>query len=113
MDKQKIKQLIQQRLEEISDINAQSDIGQKTVVLDQTRVGRLSRMDAMQAQEMNKEAQRRRDSEMQRLTQASSRVDDDDYGECEECAKAISIGRLELDPAALLCINCAQKLETQ
>ncbi len=81
------------------------------MVLDQTRVGRLSRMDAMQAQEMNKEGQRRRDLEMRRLIEALKRVDDEDYGECEQCGEQISEGRMQLDPAAEYCIICASKLE--
>ena len=36
------------------------DEAEQTVELDQTRVGRLSRMDAMQAQAMSKETGRRR-----------------------------------------------------
>ncbi|MFT5275039.1 MAG: DnaK suppressor protein [Saprospiraceae bacterium] len=111
MNKKKLKELIEQRLEEIREINAQAERGQQTVVLDQSRVGRLSRMDAMQAQEMNKEGQRRRDLEKQRLEEALIRIDEADYGECEECGNWISEGRLSVDPAAAHCIGCASKLE--
>ena len=50
------------------------------VELDQTRVGRLSRMDALQAQQMAKALNRRRHAERGRIAAALKRMDDGEYG---------------------------------
>ena len=80
----------------------------KPVELDQARVGRLSRMDALQGQAMSQEARRRRELELVRISGALKRLEHDEYGECLTCGDEIAIGRLEIDPAAILCIRCAE-----
>ena len=84
---------------------------EQTVELDQSRVGRLSRMDAMQAQAMSKETGRRRRLQLRRIDAALKRLDEGSYGECLECGDEIHHGRLEFDPAVTLCIDCASLLE--
>lgn len=79
----------------------------KPVELDQTKVGRLSRMDAMQVQAMAAEADRRRAVEIQRIDAALKRLDEGEYGYCTACGEEISVKRLASDPAAPLCIACA------
>ncbi len=80
------------------------------VELDQTRVGRLSRMDALQGQAMAQEQQRRREAEILRIGAALKRIDDGDYGWCLKCGDAVARARLESDPAAPLCVDCAGQL---
>jgi len=80
-----------------------------TVELDQTRVGRLSRMDALQGQAMAQETERRRRVELQRIDAALERLDTDEYGYCLTCGEEISVKRLELDPAVTVCIDCAMR----
>ena len=70
------------------------------VVLDQTSVGRLSRMDAMQAQAMAQETERRRRVEIQKIEAALKRMDEGEYGYCIKTGEEIPLQRLELDPAA-------------
>ncbi len=70
------------------------------VALDQARVGRLSRMEA-----------RRRGQERVRIENALRRIDDGDYGECENCGNDIAEGRLRIDPSAQLCVGCAAERE--
>ena len=88
------------------------DQAEQTVELDQTRVGRLSRMDAMQAQAMSVETGRRRRQKLLQIDAALARIEDDEFGWCQECGDAIAPGRLEADPTALLCIACAEKSES-
>ena len=78
------------------------------VELDQTLVGRLSRMDAMQQQEMALAARRRREMLIQQIEQALKRVDAGDYGYCAICDEAIAEKRLEANPVILTCVSCAQ-----
>ena len=87
------------------------DQAEQTVELDQTRVGRLSRMDAMQAQAMSKETGRRRRQKLLQIDAALKRIEQDDYGNCQECGEDIAPARLEVDPTALLCITCASAKE--
>ena len=79
------------------------------VELDQTRVGRLSRMDALQGQAMSQERERRRKLQLQNIASALRRIDRDDYGYCDECGEEIAFKRLQFDPAATLCFNCANE----
>ena len=87
------------------------DQAEQTVELDQTRVGRLSRMDAMQAQAMSKETGRRRRQKLLQIDAALKRIEEDDYGYCQDCGEDIAPARLEVDPTALLCITCASAKE--
>ena len=78
-----------------------------TVTLDQQAVGRLSRIDAMQGQQMALAQARRREAELKRIEATLARLDDEEFGYCSECGDAIAIRRLELDPTAQTCIDCA------
>jgi DnaK suppressor protein len=78
------------------------------VELDQSKVGRLSRMDALQGQAMSQEAQRRRVVELQKIQAALRRIEDDEYGYCLKCGEFIGLGRLRIDPAAPCCVQCAE-----
>ena len=79
------------------------------VELDQTKVGRLSRMDAMQAQAMAQASVQRREMMLRQIDAALKRIDDDEYGYCRDCGEPIDPRRLEVDPTALLCIACASR----
>ena len=97
--------------EELLRAQETGDEAEQTVELDQTRVGRLSRMDALQAQAMSKETGRRRRLKLLQIEAALRRIEDDDYGNCQECGDQIAAARLGVDPAVLLCINCASAKE--
>ena len=84
---------------------------EEVVELDQTRVGRLSRMDAMQAQAMSLETGRRRRMHILAINTAVARIESGDYGYCYDCGELINPKRLEADPTARLCISCAEAQE--
>ncbi|MFO7604563.1 MAG: TraR/DksA C4-type zinc finger protein [Gammaproteobacteria bacterium] len=79
-----------------------------TVVLDQSSVGRLSRMDAMQQQAMAQTTQQRAEQSLRRIEAALRRCEEGSYGDCQDCAEPIDPRRLELDPATTVCIRCAE-----
>lgn len=83
-----------------------------TVELDQTRQGRLSRMDALQGQAMSIAANNRRSQELLNIEKALQRIEDGSYGYCQRCDNEIAIKRLEFDMTVRYCINCAEQLET-
>lgn len=110
-DSNHYRQLIERRITALEKSVGRDDKSMQDVELDQTRVGRLSRMDAMQMQQMELELERRQLRELQGLRTALARVDDDGFGECLECGDDINPKRLEIDLTATLCIKCAEKRE--
>ena len=93
------------------DLSSVADIGDESssvVELDQSRVGRLSRMDAMQLQAMSKEVKQRREITLQKIEQSLKRIDNNEYGICVKCGEEISEQRLKADPSTPICIICAQ-----
>lgn len=102
-----LKALLRERQAELKALDEEATGWSDTVELDQQSVGRLSRMDAMQQQEMARAEARRRISDLARIDIALKRVDEDEYGWCAECGEPIAYKRLEIDPAAALCIGCA------
>jgi DnaK suppressor protein len=98
-----------------AELEAAAETGKESaavVELDQSKVGRLSRMDAMQAQAMAKAAERRREETLRRIEAALKRIDNDEYGYCARCDEPINPKRLEFDPTATLCIDCASQAES-
>ena len=98
--------------EELTSIEETSDAAAEPVKLDQTRVGRLSRMDAMQAQAMSIDAKRRREQMLRKVAAALARIDSDDYGYCVDCDEPIDPRRLQADPTVTTCITCAGRRES-
>jgi len=70
-------------------------------------IGRLSRLDSMQMQQISRNAQRRQQSELYRLKEALVRIDRGHYGKCQLCGRDIGEPRLEIQPDAAFCIGCA------
>ncbi|MDZ4184874.1 MAG: TraR/DksA C4-type zinc finger protein [Desulfuromonadales bacterium] len=103
------KQLLEERLAAIQTGRAAQQKEGAPVPLDQSCVGRLSRMDAMQQQAMAQATGQRTEIEAQRLRAALSRWHSGEYGYCVQCDEEIAEGRLRSDPGNLLCIDCARK----
>jgi DnaK suppressor protein len=101
-------ELLLKRQAELKALSEAGSEASKPVELDQARVGRLSRMDALQGQAMSQEATRRRELALVRIAKALKRLELGEYGECLNCGEEIATGRLEVDPAATLCIRCAE-----
>jgi DnaK suppressor protein len=109
IDLKYFKKRLEQRFNEITG-------GQETVrplELDHSRVGRLSRMEAMQQQAMTQAAARLTAIEEQRIRTALKRMASGDYGYCMRCDEEIAEGRLRVDPSALNCIACARRDENR
>ncbi len=93
-----------------ADLLRQDERGQdsqRIVELDQQSVGRLSRMDAMQQQEMAKATQARRNLMKPRIEAALARIDEGEFGYCLTCGDDIALKRLEIDPTIPTCLSCA------
>lgn len=83
----------------------------KPVSLDQNKVGRLSRMDAMQQQAMQQAGQDAIKKRLVDVSHALQALESGDYGYCERCGNEISEERLRVRPEARFCVSCQQVQE--
>ena len=97
---------LRKELEQLSD--SSSDAAD-TVTLDQSKVGRLSRMDAMQAQQMAQETTRRRKLQLQKIEGALRRMESGEYGYCFKCGDEIGEVRLNMNPTSTRCMVCMEQ----
>ena len=105
--------LLVKNRQELLEVSTANNNATETVELDQTRQGRLSRMDALQGQQMSIASVNRRRQELKNIELALKRIDNGEYGFCECCGNEIAEKRLEINPALTYCIHCAEKLESK
>ena len=110
-DLQRFKSALQKLRAELLTVGETSQQAEEVVELDQTRVGRLSRMDAMQAQAMSLETGRRRRQQILDIDASLERISVGGFGDCFECGELINPRRLAAEPTATLCIQCAEARE--
>ena len=101
-----------ERREEILAALEAADEAAKPVELDQSRIGRLSRLDEISGQQMALAMQRREKAEIGRIDAAMKRIEFGDFGYCVSCDGDIAVARLEANPAVPTCIDCAAKAES-
>ena len=100
------KTLIEERLEELREEDELGKGSRQIVELDQQSVGRLSRMDALQFQAMANAQKRRRHAMRDALQAALKRIDEDEFGFCDDCGDEIGQSRLMANPIITKCISC-------
>jgi len=93
---------------ELEALNDDASNSRETVELDQSRVGRLSRMDALQGQAMNNAIAARRNNKLLAIEAALKRLQEEEFGYCVKCGGEIALKRLELDPTVALCLDCSK-----
>ena len=87
---QNLVERLKERQSDLKRLDAGSVEARSPVELDQSRQGRLSRMDALQSQAMAMETARRRQMELQKIEAALGRLQDGDYGYCVSCGEPIA-----------------------
>jgi DnaK suppressor protein len=111
MDAEKI-EAFRQRLHsmkaELRALEQESREAMQPVELDQTSVGRLSRVDAMQGQQLALEVARRRQLRLLAIEGALRRIEVGEFGRCAACGEDIGVERLAVDPAVTRCVRCAE-----
>ena len=80
--------------------------GARPVELDQSAVGRLSRIDSMQQQAMANAARRNLQVRLNQCRAALAAYERGEYGACRECEEPIGYRRLSAKPESPLCLNC-------
>ncbi|MCB9679732.1 MAG: TraR/DksA C4-type zinc finger protein [Alphaproteobacteria bacterium] len=82
-----------------------------TVELDQAAVGRISRVDALQQQQMADAQKRRNELRLKQVAVALQGFEDDEYGACKVCGEPIGYRRLKARPESPACVACMSELE--
>ncbi len=101
-----LEELIAEELERVRD-ESESTGKEREAISPDVSIGRLSRLDSMQMQEVAKEAQRRREERIAFLEMALEKIDKGTYGCCEGCGEDIAFERLKTTPEATRCSSCA------
>jgi len=78
----------------------------RPVELDQTAVGRLSRIDSLQNQGLTRNLRVREQTKLAQLIEARERVEAGSYGVCTGCGSQIPFERLFVFPEAPECGSC-------
>lgn len=79
----------------------------RPVKLDQTAVGRLSRIDSLQNQGLTRNLQEREQAKLGQMVTALQRLEEGTYGVCIECGSEIPFERLLVFPETPTCTPCS------
>lgn len=77
------------------------------VTLDQSTIGRLSRIDALQNQGLTENLQERERVKLALITAALRRIEEGTFGRCNACGEPIEYERLLVFPETQTCSGCA------
>jgi DnaK suppressor protein len=97
---------LEERRDELAALIAQGRLTDQPVSPDKA-IGRLTRQDALQQQQMSAELNRRHEQELNRVQSAIQAIDAGTYGMCQRCGKPIAAARLNAMPYASQCVECA------
>jgi len=76
-----------------------------------TPIGRLSRMDAMQQQEMTRTSRSTLDTKRLQIEASLEAYRKGEYGHCRSCEEPIGYRRLKARPEAPFCLSCQDDRE--
>ena len=105
-DRKKIEKALNEEIAKIEKELPQLQQSSQPVAPDDS-IGRLTRMEAMQAANMSKAALDKSMNRLSRLKGALARIDQESFGICTECEEIIPVGRLLLMPESQTCVNCS------
>ena len=75
-------------------------------------IGRLTRMDAIQQQQMTKASRRTCERKLRQVRAALDMLGKDEYGFCRSCDEPIGYQRLKARPEAPFCLSCQDARES-
>lgn len=73
-------------------------------------IGRLTRQEALQSQQIALEVRRRAQQQLQRIEHALELIRQNRYGCCARCGEIIGKERLDFAPDTFLCVPCIDGL---
>lgn len=98
--------ILQESLKEIEEYLKKTEESAEAVSPDKS-LGRLSRMEAIQDQQLILEARRRKKMQKIAVQSALQRIDNGQFGNCIFCGKPIAPERLEVAPESTTCVVCS------
>jgi DnaK suppressor protein len=96
--------------EELTALLASTREGTRPVGLDEP-IGRLTRMDAIQQQNMSAATRRQTDLRLRQVAQALGLVERGEYGLCRRCEDPIGYARLFARPESPYCLACQDEID--
>jgi DnaK suppressor protein len=97
---------LERQLKKLQRSMRTTDRALKPVQLDQSSVGRLSRIDTLQTQGLTAGLQAREQAKLAQINEALARLDAGTYGSCVVCGSPITFERLQVFPEAPNCAAC-------
>ena len=102
---------LEQMRDKLQDQIEQSGQSTEVVNLDQALIGRVSRADAIQQQNVAISTRNNATIRLRKVQLALNTIDTNSYGYCKRCDETIGYPRLEAQPEANFCINCQDKAD--
>ena len=102
---------LEERKSAVEDQLQQIESSTEPVALDQQSVGRVSRIDAIQQQQMAVANKTQATQQLQRIESALKRIEEGLFGYCLQCGESITVPRLQVQPEATLCLACQSERE--
>ncbi|MEQ8329316.1 MAG: hypothetical protein RH859_02510 [Longimicrobiales bacterium] len=103
---EELRSVLERQLGRLEKSMKLSDEASRPVELDQTAVGRLSRMDSLQNQSMARNLAEREQVRLALIVGALRRIDAGTYGGCSECEGPVPFERLLIFPETATCQGC-------
>ncbi len=108
----KFKKRLQSTQTEIEVLLGRTTVESKPVDLD-LPIGRLSRADAIQMQNMAELNRRQLEVKLKQVEGALAAVENGSYGSCRSCNGEINPARLDARPETPFCIDCQEAFEQE
>ena len=106
MDKNKIKNIIEDKIKDLAlEIDELRQIAKP--IEPENAIGRISRMDAINNKSINDRMLRNSLQKLKNLKTGLKRLENIDFGICIQCKREININRLLLIPETLKCVKCS------
>jgi DnaK suppressor protein len=105
------RELLESRQRELQQLLVNDADTTRPVTLDQQSVGRVSRIDAIQQQQMALANHQQSKALLSQIDVALRRIDAGEFGDCLHCGETIAAARLQVQPWASLCIACQSAAE--
>ncbi len=114
LNNSQISELVEQLISRKAELSlqlSQSEENAEPVTLDQQSVGRVSRIDAIQQQQMAVANRGQSALMLKQVCAALRRVESSKFGFCLQCGEPIGFARLEAQPHTPNCLECQSALE--
>ena len=107
-----MRERLQSRAAELRDTIARIE-GTTAPVSPNNAIGRLTRLDAMQATSMRRATARDHDLELRHAVRALEAMAAGEYGVCHRCKEDLTEARLRAKPEAFLCVDCSSRVASR